>query len=212
MASDMKNLKQLIVVALAVVAVCGAVGVVIMKRKAKRTAAVAPVAALHETGLAQPPAPPMEALPAVEEAPRPVEPAPPPKAVKNTGELPPAVVPANQGQGQADPPPQDVLAREALTFVGMDLQATTYWVAAINDPDLPAEERKNLIEDLNEDGLPDPRFPTMEDLPLIMSRLRLIEQLVPDAMDQDNLDAFAEAYKDLTNLAALTTGGGEPVR
>jgi hypothetical protein len=60
--------------------------------------------------------------------------------------------------------------------------------------------------------LPDPKYPTMEDLPLIMSRIRLVEQLAADVMDQDNLDAFAEAYKDLINLADLARGGGEPVR
>ena len=34
----------------------------------------------------------------------------------------------------------------------------------------------------------------------------------PYAMDQVNLDAFQEAYKDLINLANLAMGGGEPVR
>jgi hypothetical protein len=35
----------------------------------------------------------------------------------------------------------------------------------------------------------------------VLSRLALIEELAPDAMDQVNADAFAEAYKDLVNIA-----------
>lgn len=70
---------------------------------------------------------------------------------------------------------------------------------------MPAEERKDLIEDLNEDlnedGWSDPRHPTAQDLPLILSRLRLIEQLAPTALDDVNRDAFAEAHKDLLELA-----------
>lgn len=73
-------------------------------------------------------------------------------------------------------------------------------------------ERQDLIEDLNEDGLPDPQHPTANDLPLIVSRLLLIEQIEPDAMDQVNADAFQEAHKDLVNLANVAMGGGEPVR
>jgi hypothetical protein len=101
---------------------------------------------------------------------------------------------------------QDPLARIALNFVGSDPDADAYWIGAINDDSLPAEERKDLIEDLNEDGLSDPRHPTAQDLPLILSRLRLIERLTPTAMDSVNRDAFAEAYKDLVGLA----NGQEP--
>ena len=100
------------------------------------------------------------------------------------------------------PPVQDPDARAALSLVGADPLAEQYWAAAINDPNLPANERKDLIEDLNEDGLSDPKHPGPQDLPLIANRLRLIEELAPSAMDAVNADAFAEAYKDLQNLAA----------
>jgi hypothetical protein len=40
----------------------------------------------------------------------------------------------------------------------------------------------------------------------------LIEELSPSALDQVNADAFAEAYKDLLNLASLAMGDGRPVR
>jgi len=206
----MKSVKPLVVVALTIVFLCGVVSLVIIRQQAKQATAMAPVSPPEKTSVTPPPAPPAEPPPAVEEAPP--APSPPPRVAKDTKKAPAAVAPPNQGQGQGDPPPTDILAREALSFVGMDAGATAYWVEAINDPDLPAEERSNLIEDLNEDGLPDPKYPTMEDLPLIMSRLRLIEELVADSMDQVNLDAFAEAYKDLLNLADLARGGGVPVK
>ena len=95
---------------------------------------------------------------------------------------------------------EDPLARVALNFVGTDPEAAAYWLGAINDSSMPAEERKDLIEDLNEDGLSNPRHPAVQDLPLIMARIRLVEQLAPRAMDNVNRDAFAEAYKDLVGL------------
>jgi hypothetical protein len=112
----------------------------------------------------------------------------------------------------AKEPLQDPVAREALTLVGLDPEAEAYWFAAINDLSLPANERQDLIEDLNEEGLPDPKHPTFDDLPLIFNRLALIEAIGPDAADEVNRDAFIEAYKDLINLAELAMGGGEPVR
>jgi hypothetical protein len=88
----------------------------------------------------------------------------------------------------------------ALSFVGVDPDAEDVWVAAINDPTLSADDRKNLIEDLNEDGFADPDHPTPDELPLIVNRLELIEMLAPDAIDDVNLAAFAEAHKDLLNM------------
>ena len=91
---------------------------------------------------------------------------------------------------------QDPEARLALSFVGTDPAAEAYWSQAINDPNLPSEERKDLIEDLNEDGLMDPKNPTAEDLPVIANRIQLqLEQMAPQAMDGVNAAAFAEAYK-----------------
>jgi len=102
---------------------------------------------------------------------------------------------------KSKPPIQDPAARVALSFVGADPDAEEYWYAAINDPTLSEHERKDLIEDLNEDGLSDPKHPGPQDMPLILSRIRLIELLAPFSMDQVNAEAFAEAYKDLINLA-----------
>ena len=103
---------------------------------------------------------------------------------------------------------QDPTARMALAFVGADPDAEMYWYGAINDPSLSAHERQDLIEDLNEDGLSDPRNPTVDDLPLILSRIQLIETIGWNAMDEVNADAFQEAYKDLVNLALQVLGNG----
>jgi hypothetical protein len=76
------------------------------------------------------------------------------------------------------------------------------WENAINDPTVPPNERKDLIEDLNQDGFPDPDHVTSDDLPLIVARLNLIESIGPNAIDDVNDAAFHEAYKDLQNMAA----------
>ncbi len=103
----------------------------------------------------------------------------------------------------------DPEARVALELVGVDPAAEAYWLDAINDPSLPPNERQDLIEDLNEVGLSDPQHPAPEDLPVILSRLALLDQL--PAMDQVNSAAMDEAYKDLENLADIASGtGGHP--
>ena len=92
------------------------------------------------------------------------------------------------------------LAHLALASVGVDDLAEQLWLRAINDPDLSPNDRSNLIEDLNEDGFPDPKNLTAEDLPLIEARLALINRISPDAMDDTNGAAFEEARKDLLEM------------
>jgi hypothetical protein len=137
----------------------------------------------------------------------------PGKASGQTSSPPAKVVAtANQGGLPAKEPWQDPVARLALAFVGMDEEAEAYWYEAINDPNLPPNERQDLIEDLNEDGLSDPKHPTADDLPLIVNRMLIIEAVAWDAMDEVNAAAFQEAYKDLVNLGRLVFGNGEPVQ
>lgn len=194
--------KQTILLALtAATIVIGLVAVVHDPKQAARIPAqtggpggVTPSAAIQPAPTSSPPIqsnPPVHPTMVAERANASVVPARPARPIRNNG-----------GPAQAKPPLQDPEARLALSFVGVDPMAEQYWMAAINDPDLPAEERKDLIEDLNEDGLSDPKHPGPEDLPLIVSRLRLIETLAPEAMDPVNAGAFAEAYRDLSNLLA----------
>ena len=97
------------------------------------------------------------------------------------------------------------VGRRALEMVGADSAAEQVWLMAINDSSLPEEVRQNLIEDLNEDGLSDPKNPTLADLPLIENRLTLIAALGPVAMDDVNAAAFREAYKDLAEMLQKLT-------
>jgi hypothetical protein len=117
-----------------------------------------------------------------------------------------AAIPTIAGAGATAPRIPEVLARAALRLVGLDQAAEQTWVAAINQPTLSSDARSNLIEDLNEDGFPDPSHITAADLPLILARLRIIERLAPRAMDDVNAAAFQEAYKDLINMLLELAG------
>jgi hypothetical protein len=125
-----------------------------------------------------------------------------------TNETNPASAPAKKKS--AKPPRQDLLARAALASVGIDPVAEQYWVMAINDPTLGEHEREDLIEDLNEEGFEDPKNPTIEELPIIINRLQIIEEYAPFAIDEVNARSFAEAYKDLVNMyTRLTSPDGQ---
>lgn len=93
------------------------------------------------------------------------------------------------------------LARAALAGVGVDPDAEHVWKVAINDPALSPHQRSDLIEDLNENGFEDPGHVQPHELPIVLNRLALIEELAPNSMDDVNAAAFAEAYKDLVNIA-----------
>jgi hypothetical protein len=95
---------------------------------------------------------------------------------------------------------KEPLARVALSYAGKNDQANQLYEVAINDPHLSKDQRRNLIEDLNETGFADPRHLTPEDLTLIQKRIAMIEQLAPNAMDQANAEAFKEAFNDLLNM------------
>ena len=213
----MKSVKRVLVLAVAVVILGGVAGVMIAKRPAVRDAPSQAVE-VAQGGLAQARSE-APVAPATAGMQVPQEPSVPPDSTKpvnatdrtNSREQK-ATVQTNRGGRPGKEPLRDPVARVALAFVGMDADAEAYWYGAINDPSLPANERQDLIEDLNEDGLSDPKRPTAEDLPLIVSRLLIIEEVVWDAMDEVNADAFLEAYKDLVNLADVALGGGQPVR
>ena len=121
-------------------------------------------------------------------------------APKKSAAKPAPKTAANAKPKQPKPEIKDPGAREALSLVGVDPAAEQYWISAINDDTLPADERRELIEDLNQDGFVDRKNPGLEDFQLIVSRIQLIEELAPSAKDQVNSIAFAEAYKDLVNM------------
>jgi len=95
---------------------------------------------------------------------------------------------------------KEQLVRVALAYAGMDDRANRLLQQAINDPNMSADARRNLIEDLNETGFADPRNLTAADVALLRARIALIERLAAGATDPVNIRAFQEAYKDLNNM------------
>ena len=138
-------------------------------------------------------------------------PAPYPPAPAVTSPVQPVAPPVPAPPAKKKRELQDPLARVALSLVGADPDAEAYWLEAIYDTSLPDQEREDLMEDLNEDGLSDQKRPGPQDLPLIINRLAIIEEVAPYA-DEFMLRHLQEAYKDLVNLAEVTQGGGRPVR
>jgi hypothetical protein len=98
---------------------------------------------------------------------------------------------------------KESLARLALTYVGASDQALDLYHKATLDPALKPDQRRNLIEDLNQDGLSNTRNPTPEDLKIIAQRYALTQTyLQQDYVKNDKLlgAAFREADKDLANM------------
>jgi hypothetical protein len=196
----MPTAKRTPVLVMAVAVGLAAAGVVVLRRYASPPAPTQPPASEVEpvTILPQPMAEQVVA-PTVATA---LPPAPQPPAPRV--ELPTPAKPAAAPRPAPIAPPVETiplpLARLALSYVGDDPLAEQVWVEAINDPSFSAHDRQDLIEDLNEEGFPDPKNITMDDLPLIVNRMALIEELADDAMDDVNAAAFEEAYKDLVNM------------
>ena len=108
---------------------------------------------------------------------------------------------------------QDADSREALGRVGMTYvgsandqvndRALQIFHQAINDPTLLPKQRRNLIEDLNEAGLSNPRSPTPDDLNIIAKRNAIIRAYQQEPYVQNDpvaSSAFHEAGKDTTEL------------
>jgi hypothetical protein len=122
----------------------------------------------------------------------------------------PLVTPVSVPASTPKEPLRDPEARAAMSLVGIDPDAEAYWLGAIFDSSLPENEREDLMEDLNEEGLSDAKHPGPQDLPVILNRLVIIEEILPFA-DEFMVEHLGEAYKDLLNLADVTQGRGEPV-
>jgi hypothetical protein len=99
----------------------------------------------------------------------------------------------------------ELLARLAVDSVGLDPDADQYWLAGINDPRVAAEDRQELIEALSQAGFADARQTTAEDLPLIATRIALLEEVSPTAIDQVNASAFQDVYHQLLEMFASLT-------
>ena len=115
---------------------------------------------------------------------------------------------------------REPLARVALTYVGASEQAAQVWHTAINDPTLKPAQRRELVLDLDQDGLQNDKTPTPADLPIVANRLSLTQAyLQQDFVRNDPVlnKAFLEANKDLQKLlergtAAAITAGTAPAQ
>ncbi|MCA8970580.1 MAG: hypothetical protein KDC95_12375 [Planctomycetes bacterium] len=110
--------------------------------------------------------------------------------------------PATAGRGGANP---DVsvptkIAFRALWYLGTDPEAEKTWLRAINDRNQPPGVRSDLIIDMVDEGYSDNDHPSEVDLPIIKSRLELIERYAPFAIDDVNKRAFEVAYRELLEL------------
>jgi hypothetical protein len=98
---------------------------------------------------------------------------------------------------------KESLARVALAYVGANEQAGELFHAAVLDQTLNPDQHRNLIEDLNQDGLANRRAPTAEDLKIITRRYEITQAYLQQdyVINNKTLNAaFREADKDLGNL------------
>lgn len=103
----------------------------------------------------------------------------------------------------SEPGSKEPLVRAALAYVGANEQALDLYHSALFDTSLSPDQKRNLVEDLNEDGIANRRTPTPEDLKLIENRYALTQSyLQQDYVRNDKLlnEAFHEADKDLRNM------------
>jgi hypothetical protein len=110
---------------------------------------------------------------------------------------------AYQDQRVTDADSKESLARVALEFVGANDQALDLYHMATQDPALKPDQRRNLVEDLNQDGLESAKNPTPDDLKIIARRYALTQTyLQQDDVRRDVVleAAFREAAKDLANM------------
>ena len=114
---------------------------------------------------------------------------------------------------------RETLARVALSYVGANEQAGQLFHTAINDLALKPDHRRELVEDLNQDGLSNKKVPSPADLQLAANRLALTQTyLQQDYVQNDPVltKAFLEANKDLAKIleraaaAAANPGGTAP--
>lgn len=108
-----------------------------------------------------------------------------------------------QDKRVVDAASKEALGRVALTYVGANDQATELFHTAVLDTALKPDHRRELVEDLNQDGLSNKKDPSPADLEIIAKRYALTQAyLQQDYVQNDKVlnAAFREADKDLANL------------
>lgn len=109
-----------------------------------------------------------------------------------------------------EPDSKESLARVALAYVGANDQAGELFHEVIFDPTLKPDQTRNLVEDLNQDGLANRKSPTAEDLKVIANRYELTQAYLRQdyVINNKTLNAaFTEADKDLYNMLQRAAAG-----
>jgi hypothetical protein len=112
-----------------------------------------------------------------------------------------------------EPDSKESLARLALAYVGANDQAIELFHEAVLDTTLKPDQTRNLIEDLNQDGLSNRKNLSPADLGIIAKRYALTQAYLQQdyVINNKTLNAaFREADKDLANMlqrAAAGNGG-----
>lgn len=104
-------------------------------------------------------------------------------------------------------------ARVALAYVGANDQALELYHTAVLDPALKPDQRRELVEDLNTDGLSNKKNSSAADLEIIAKRYELTQAyLQQDYVQNDKVlnAAFREADKDLRNLLQKAAAAANP--
>jgi hypothetical protein len=98
---------------------------------------------------------------------------------------------------------REPLARVGLAYVGVSQEAAELWHSAMLDTTLKPDHRRELVEDLNTDGLSNKKNPTPQDLQIIAKRYELTQAYLQQDYTQNDpvlRKAFLEADKDLRNM------------
>jgi len=117
-----------------------------------------------------------------------------------------------------EPGSKEPLARLALAFVGANQRAGELFHTAVLDQALLPDQKRELVEDLNQDGLSNKKAPTPEELKIIANRYALTQTyLQQDYVQNDKVlsAAFREADKDLRNMlekAAAAAANPPPIQ
>ena len=113
----------------------------------------------------------------------------------------------------SEPGSKEPLARVALSYVGANAQALDLYHTALLDPSLLPDQKRNLVEDLNQDGITNRKAPTPEDLQIIAKRYELTQAYLQQGYVQNDPvlnAAFREADKDLRKMLERAAGNSPP--
>jgi len=112
-----------------------------------------------------------------------------------------------------EPGSKEPLARLALAYVGANQQAGDLFHTAVLDPTLLPDQKRELVEDLNQDGLSNKKAPTPEELKIIANRYALTQAYLQEEYVQNDKvlnAAFREADKDLRNMLQRAAAAAAP--